>query len=136
MELSDPGAIVSVPNVARLSIHIDIMGISESPFRSNLSHVLSCNRVKIADIMALSTEGSNPVPLVLVCDVVMNPHELLPVFPGNHVSLMSVTGLFSISKVYVGIASGQFVTCVLVLSEPISAGTPGLSNSEGWSPSS
>jgi len=41
MELSDPGAIVSVPNVARLSIHIDIMGISESPSRSNLSHVLS-----------------------------------------------------------------------------------------------
>jgi len=136
MELFHPGAIVSEPNVARLIIHIDIMGISESPSRSNLSHVLSCNRVKIADIMALSTESSNPVPLVLVCDVVINPHKLFSVFPGHHMSLMSVTGLFSISKVDVGIASGQFVTRVLVLSKPIFAVTPGLLNSESWSPSS
>jgi len=67
---------------------------------------------------------------------VINPHKLFSVFPGHHVSLMSVTGLFSISKVDVGIASGQFVTCVLVFSKPIFAVTPGLRNSKSWSPSS
>ena len=50
----------------------------------------TCNYVVISNVMARSTEDSNVVPLVLVSNVVMNPHKLLPVFKCHDVSLISV----------------------------------------------
>ena len=44
----------------------------------------------ISDVMAVSAKDSHPVPLVLVCNVVMNPHKFLPVFPCDYVALISV----------------------------------------------
>ena len=51
----------------------------------------TCDRIGLTDVTTSSAEYSNPVPLILVCDVVVNPHEFRPVFWYEDVSLTSVT---------------------------------------------
>ena len=52
---------------------------------------LTSDGIGLGNIFARSTEYPNPVPFVLVCYVVVNPHELLSVFWYKDVSLTSVT---------------------------------------------
>ena len=125
--------IVSEPQEAGPSVHVQVSMAFEASF--SLSHVLSCHSIGSPEVCAMSTEDTNPVPLVLSSNMVMYEHKLSSVLGYKDVSLMSVTDLFSHLEVH--LFSGAVLLLVTTgseLSPPRFALSPRLFDPEGWTP--